>query len=258
MNSAISTAAFIISRLYDENTNAKQWIEMDADVFMMALEKWKKPSRRTLLHEYISYQYTDSQNYQMDKQFPVGVIQEMQKLFKYYEVDYSEIGFMDTESLEFDDYSDELESYAEKLQIFFIDNLLDTVVEDAFTVLFSDKNFLHEFNSQCAEIILKLKYTDYPDYLKKDGEIQRETYYPTWFKSGIEYRDKLRCSICGCDLSNAFTTIVDENFDHIIPLHSGGNNDPTNWQLTCESCNKSKGARSSSFKNIVFPFWENK
>jgi len=31
-----------------------------------------------------------------------------------------------------------------------------------------------------------------------------------------------------------------ENFDHIIPLNCGGNNDPSNWQLTCESCNKSK------------------
>ncbi|MFR6181439.1 MAG: HNH endonuclease [Flavonifractor plautii] len=50
---------------------------------------------------------------------------------------------------------------------------------------------------------------------------------------------------------------VDKNsYDHIIPLKMGGNNDPSNWQLTCERCNKSKGARSSDFKNIVFPFWE--
>lgn len=75
-------------------------------------------------------------------------------------------------------------------------------------------------------------------------------------KKGIEYRDKCRCSICGCDLSSAFTTLTVKNFDHIIPLQLGGNNDPSNWQITCETHNKSKGARSSEFKNIVFPFWE--
>ena len=98
--------------------------------------------------------------------------------------------------------------------------------------------------------------SSYPDLLKEDGVVKRISYCPTWLKRGIEYRDKYRCSICGCDLSSAFTTIVDENFDHIIPLKVGGNNDPSNWQLTCGSCNKSKGARSSNFKNIVFPFWE--
>lgn len=115
---------------------------------------------------------------------------------------------------------------------------------------------MHEFNRQCSEIIKTLKKDDYPDLLKEDGVVKRISYCPTWLKRGIEYRDKYRCSICGCDLSSAFTTIVDENFDHIIPLKVGGNNDPSNWQLTCESCNKSKGARSSNFKNIVFPFWE--
>ena len=112
---------------------------------------------------------------------------------------------------------------------------------------------MHEFNRQCSEIILKLKKDDYPNLLREDGVIERISYYPKWFKRGIEYRDKLRCSLCGCDL---FTTLVDENFDHIIPLKNVGNNDPSNWQLTCETCNKSKGARSTAFKNIVFPFWQ--
>lgn len=75
-------------------------------------------------------------------------------------------------------------------------------------------------------------------------------------KRGIEHRDKSRCSLCGCDLSVAHTTITNKNFDHIIPLKEGGNNDPSNWQLTCEHCNKPKDARNTEFKNIVFPFWE--
>lgn len=47
-----------------------------------------------------------------------------------------------------------------------------------------------------------------------------------------------------------------ENHDHIIPLQCVGSNDPTNIQLTCEHCNKSKGARDCRFNNITSPFWE--
>lgn len=84
----------------------------------------------------------------------------------------------------------------------------------------------------------------------------RAKYVPVWLKNAIIYRDKYRCSICGCDLSKAHTTVIKENFDHIIPLQNGGNNDPSNWQLTCEHCNKSKGCMNNDFTNIVMPFWE--
>lgn len=41
----------------------------------------------------------------------------------------------------------------------------------------------------------------------------------------------------------------------MVPLEDGGTNDPCNVQLTCEHCNKSKGARSRDYKNIIIPFW---
>ena len=223
VDSAISIAAFIIQSLHGDYLDVEHWFEY-YDVLDRAVEKWSKPCKRTLVHEYIQDLYLDSQNYLLDKHFPIGQINEMQELLDNYNIDYSSIGDVD--------------------------------VDDVFSILYMDKNFMHEFNRQCSEIILKLKKDDYPNLLREDGVIERISYYPKWFKRGIEYRDKLRCSLCGCDLSSAFTTLVDENFDHIIPLKNGGNNDPSNWQLTCETCNKSKGARSSAFKNIVFPFWQ--
>ena len=258
MDSVISIASSVIQCLYDDTQNDSDvlhWIE-NFNNFETAISKWSKPQRKTLLHEYIQDQYLDAQNYVLDKHFVVDEIKGMQNLLEHYGVDYSYIGKVNVANLPFDEYTEELGEYADKLQSFFIDNLLYIVVDDVFSILYMNKNFLHEFNRQCAEIIRTLKKDDYPDLLRDDGVIKRVSYYPTWLKRGIEYRDKCRCSICGCDLSSAFTTLVDKNYDHIIPLKMGGNNDPSNWQLTCERCNKSKGARSSDFKNIVFPFWE--
>ena len=68
-------------------------------------------------------------------------------------------------------------------------------------------------------------------------------------------RDKGRCQLCGCDVSGILRTDVKYNIDHIVPLKCGGINDPINLQLSCEHCNKSKGARSTKFNNIASPFW---
>lgn len=256
LDTAISIASFVINSLNDD-MGVAHWLEDYDDTLSIALEKWKKPCKRTLIHEYIETLFLESQNYMLRKHYPIGEIQEMQKIMENYDIDYSCVGYMDVKELTDDDCStEEMELYAERLQSYFIDNGLNILVDDVFTILYTDKNFLYEFNKQCAEIIRKLKKSKHPELLKKDGVINRITYYPEWFKRGIRYRDKERCSLCGCDLSSAFTTIVDSNFDHIIPLKNGGNNDPSNWQLTCETCNKSKGARNSDFKNIVFPFWE--
>lgn len=250
MDSAISIAAFVIQALNGDDMDVSQWFYCH-NVLENAIEKWKSPHQKTLVHNYIENVYLESQNYMLNKHLPEEEIYEMQRLLENYKVDYSYIGKIDVSEAPFYERDD----YAYKLQRLFVDNILDIIVDDVFSILYMDKNFMHEFNRQCSEIIKHLKKTDYPNLLKEDGVIKRISHYPTWFKRGIEYRDKCRCSICGCDLSSTFTTIVDENFDYIIPLKLGGNNDPSNWQLTCETCNKSKGARSTEFKNIVFPFW---
>lgn len=255
IDSAIRIASYVIQMLNSDEMNVIKWFDY-YNIIEIAIEKWKKPQKHTLIHDYIKDLYLFSQDYILGKHFPVEEIKEMQSLLDNYKIDYSAIGKIDVSTLDDDECTYELEDYADKLQAFFIDNVLDVVVDDVFSILYMDKNFLYEFNRQCSEIIKGLKRSDYPDLLKDDGVIKRITYYPKWLKRGIKYRDKCRCSICGCDLSSAFTTIVDENFDHIIPLKQSGNNDPSNWQLTCEKCNKSKGARNCEFKNIMFPFWK--
>lgn len=255
MNSAISIASYVIHCLYRDEQNIQM---MMGYAFSLedAIKKWAKPHKKTLLHEYIGAVYAEYQEFFLRKHFPIPEIRDMQKLFEYYSIDYSETNPISILEYKDEDCTDEIEEYAERLQSLYIDTVFPIVVDDVFTILYSNKNFLHEFNYQCSEIIKKLVRNDYPDLLKEDGVIKRINYYPNWFRNGIFYRDKGRCSICGCDLSSAFTTIKETNYDHIIPLRLGGNNDPTNWQLTCETCNKRKGARNTEYKNIIFPFWE--
>jgi len=47
-----------------------------------------------------------------------------------------------------------------------------------------------------------------------------------------------RCAYCRADLRK--TT---KHADHITPLSAGGSDDKSNIQMTCKSCNLSKGAR---------------
>ncbi len=46
-----------------------------------------------------------------------------------------------------------------------------------------------------------------------------------------------------------------KNFDHIVALKDYGTNDPCNLQLTCEHCNKSKGAREKVPKYKYQSWW---
>ena len=46
-----------------------------------------------------------------------------------------------------------------------------------------------------------------------------------------------KCAYCRRNMRDRFTV------DHIIPIASGGSNDPRNLQLLCKPCNSSKGAK---------------
>lgn len=61
----------------------------------------------------------------------------------------------------------------------------------------------------------------------------------------IEVYNKNRgiCGICGGPVSSTNFTV-----DHIVPLSRGGKNEPSNYQLACEKCNKLK----SNYKDDEF------
>ncbi|MDA1909452.1 HNH endonuclease [Bacillus cereus] len=57
--------------------------------------------------------------------------------------------------------------------------------------------------------------------------------------------------MCRHHLSNE--TNVDA-IDHIVPLNRMGNNDPTNFEILCQTCNISKGDRTTETNNGTIPF----
>lgn len=236
--------------------NLKQWIEY-CDINY--LKKCTTPHKKTLLHNYIEAVYDFQLGYLLDKHFSMEVINELLIIFDLHNVDYSYIDkfeFRGEDDDSVDKDYEEVDELASKLYELFQDKLMGVVVDDVFTLLYSNKKFLYDFNLQLSELIVNLKKIDNPDCLKKDGVINRCDYIPQWLKDGVFHRDKGRCQICGCDLTRMLNLDNKINYDHIIPLDNGGTNDPTNFQITCEHCNKSKGARSSEFNNIADPFWK--
>ena len=223
------------------------------------IQKCAKPNKKTILHDYIEDVYYFQLEYVLDKHFPMEIIKDLKELLDFYHVDFSELG--DFQYFEYEDedldYEETIvaEEYAWKLLKFFWENIGELVVDDIFTVLYGNRHFMFEFNTQLAEIVLKLKHNDYPDYLKKDGVFKRG-YIPKWLQNGVFMRDKGRCQVCSVNLSKILNIDDNENYDHIIPLEIGGTNDPVNFQLTCERCNKSKGAKNIGFNSLANRYWK--
>lgn len=137
-------------------------------------------------------------------------------------------------------------------------DLFDKISPELVHILFNDKQFLFKFNSLVQKIV-KDEEKDYnlpwpKDSLNEDGTIKRQT-IPQWVKNAVYHRDKGPCVFCSRDLTGLVNVLRQSNYDHIIPLKQFGTNDPCNIQLTCEECNKSKGAQLKMPKYKYQSWW---
>ncbi len=130
--------------------------------------------------------------------------------------------------------------------------LFSAMADEAFHILFYNRNFLLEFNKLVTNTIREIEYPS--ELLTKKGRLKRMR-IPEWLRTAVFHRDKGRCVYCNIDLTNIVNTINQKNFDHMVPLDIFGSNDPSNMQLTCESCNKSKSNKGSSTSFIYSPWW---
>ena len=73
------------------------------------------------------------------------------------------------------------------------------------------------------------------DWVKEDtdeGNQKRSVKIPTRVKKNVRRRDERKCVDCGSQKNL--------EYDHIIPLSSGGSNSVGNIQLLCKECKKRK------------------
>lgn len=248
----LSLASSVSGALNDTDTPFEYYFDITKENRML---KCAKAHKRTLLHEFIEIVCCENITYLLCKHFDREMIDYMEIWLDSLHISYDELKQPPLDCDYADDSYRDVEIFADKLQDFFNRKALPVIADAVFPILYNDKDFLYKFNCRITEQIKKLTKSDYPNLLEGDGYLKREV-IPNWLKKGVFNRDRGRCQGCGTDLSRIFTNANAENYDHIIPLRQGGSNDPTNFQLMCEHCNKSKRDRSSDYRNTIWPYWE--
>ncbi|MCY9263991.1 HNH endonuclease [Bacillus haynesii] len=133
----------------------------------------------------------------------------------------------------------------------------ESLTHAAFQVVFLDRKFLHDFHYEISKKIKKnaidMDKDDKINFTQKNGF--KRCHFPVWMKKAVFYRDKGCCVSCRRDLTGYFNVSGTYHVDHIIPLKLYGNNDPSNFQILCDTCNTQKGARTTVTNNVSVPFW---
>jgi hypothetical protein len=217
----------------------------DDEIFAEYLDnplKVLRPHRVTLLHEFIRSVMSFNYEYILDK-FPELSVDSFKSILE--EADIKCPTWLTPEKIEkhLGDISNLLEQ------------AIKVITPSIFYLLFSDRQFLGEFQRRIASCVSPMKHRDYPELLTRDGVVKRLEYIPTWLKAGVFHRDRGRCQLCFKDLSGLGRPVRDIHLDHIIPLAMSGSNDPTNFQLSCQGCNLSKGRRAMNQSPRFSPYW---
>lgn len=129
------------------------------------------------------------------------------------------------------------------------------ILPSIFHTLFADRNFISKFQLRLHDYLLE-NLDAVPEHALTVQKKLRRTHLPKWLKKGIFFRDKGICQLCGKDMSGLRTPLEETHLDHIVPLAQYGNNDPTNFQLTCRNCNVSKGASLKLERSRFIPYWQ--
>lgn len=141
------------------------------------------------------------------------------------------------------------------------EDLLVQSTREVFFTLFTNRKLLLQFNVIVAHQIGQLPTLELFDEPLRATEslfdhpgVLRREHMPEWVRQAIFFRDRGRCVACHVDLSGTTSLGSRKNFDHIVPLASGGLNDVTNIQLLCETCNLRK-SQGEAFTSGAYEDW---
>jgi hypothetical protein len=248
LREAYSFAAHVRAEIFDQPDNG--WLNYFTDAFAIDADFERRalaPRRGTLLHLAIETVVSNSIEYDCDKGYPAVSAQWLLDSFESHSVEMpSRHRSRATKLAEGQD--EDFQATLDELQGLHSRVCEPRIVAEVFTLLFGDRVFLLRFNERVAdEVVSVATMRDHPDLLAKDGVVKRFKQWPAWLKRALVYRDKGRCAICLTDLSGLLAVRESAaHIDHMVPLEGGGTNDPTNLQLLCEKCNRTKDTHAKT------------
>jgi hypothetical protein len=215
----------------------------------------QKPHKLSLLHEYIfaMIRTERSREYRKDSDlYGVGAAECLEDVFEEYEIPLVPITSIKPSKSEGHDpfYHWFLVNEAAFLDYW------EKVTDEVFHIVFSNRRFLLQFGLSLSDHIKQIHHRLPPKTLSADGRIERFSRIPSWLKKAIFYRDHGRCVFCRADLSGLLATDRRLHFDHIVPLARWGTNDPSNFQVLCESCNLEKSDSPAKVGRFYVPWWD--
>jgi hypothetical protein len=157
------------------------------------------------------------------------------------------ISFLEARKRDVEAYYDELRLGGQ------IEVLLERATAEVFFVLFQNRHALLLFNEMMAGQLKQCAQEGWAEpqrsvVFSRPGVLSRVA-VPVWVHRSVYFRDRGLCVICATDLSGILAIGSEENYDHIVPLASGGLNDVTNIQLLCCGCNAKKRASKAITTN---------
>lgn len=237
---ALDYAATIKSEIYGEPhyCDFSEVFYVDKNV----LDKSLKPQQWTLLHDQIQNSILYGIDYALRKTGDI-VYEDI-----YSELDAFAVNYKRHEAYRGSDFHNYFLSLYERI-------ICPVLVPNVFNILFADREIMRQFNLVISNKISLLKKSDWPSYLKRDGVMNRCTYWPTWLQNALLRREQGHCANCQKDLTGLVSNGKDIAVDHIVPLNMGGVNDPTNFQILCTICNTDKGGNRTNTSDMYSPFW---
>lgn len=221
---AYQLAGFLRQKVFENNPE-----DHLIDLIDPEHEKILKPDKKTVLHDYIEYEFTNEIEYYGRKLDYDTLGEDWESLLTDYNIFFSK-----------EEWNEDEEEYFNYLETKIIENIACKIANETFHLLFSDRMFCLKFNKIIADNVSNYELKDYPEILSEDGKPKRLKYIPVWVKKAVYLRDRGSCAVCLTDLTGLLKTTYKNAIDHIVPLNLGGINDISNFQLICESCNLKK------------------